>query len=157
MNQNLLEMDWESALNASTAEDIWTFLASMINDQMRKYIPKLAPSKDKRRYTWMYCKSKLKNKTGLSDDHEKGEIRNRYFTSVFTREDIDTIPIMNERQESVTLRYIINIPDLAEKKLNKLNLSKSVGQDGFHPRILKELSSIIKMPLHILFNGRTST
>jgi len=53
MNQNLLEMDWESALNASTAEDIWTFLASMINDQTRKYIPKLAPSKDKRRYTWM--------------------------------------------------------------------------------------------------------
>ncbi|KAK2149969.1 hypothetical protein LSH36_428g01051 [Paralvinella palmiformis] len=59
---------------------------------------------------WRYYKSKLKNKTGLgdiqkedgsltNDDHEKAEILNKYFTSVFTREDTDTKLIMNERQE----------------------------------------------------------
>jgi len=53
MNQNLLEMDWETDLNALTAKDAWTFFSSMLNDQMRKYIPKSAPSKDKRRKLWM--------------------------------------------------------------------------------------------------------
>jgi len=31
-NQNLLEMDWETDLNALTAEDAWTFFSSMLND-----------------------------------------------------------------------------------------------------------------------------
>ena len=52
---------------------------------------------------WRYCKSKLKNKSGLgdmqqvngnltSDDREKAELLNTYFTSVFTREDTSVIP-----------------------------------------------------------------
>ncbi|KAK2142378.1 hypothetical protein LSH36_963g00061 [Paralvinella palmiformis] len=63
--------------------------------------------KDNSKDFWTYCKSKLNNKTGLgdiqnedgsltSDDHEKAEILNKYFTSVFTREDTYTIPIVNE-------------------------------------------------------------
>jgi len=71
---------------------------------------------------------------------------------VFTREDTDTILIMNERQESVTLRDVIITPYLVEKKLNKLNVSKSAGPDGFHPRLLKEMHSPIKVPLQIIFN-----
>ncbi|KAK2155706.1 hypothetical protein LSH36_233g05050 [Paralvinella palmiformis] len=93
-------------------------------------------------------KSKLNNKTGLgdihkedgsltTDDHEKAETLNKYYTDVFTREDTNTIPIMNERQESVTLKDVIITPDLVEEKLNKLNVSKSAGPDGFHPLVLK--------------------
>jgi len=130
----------------------------------RDFELKLAASlKNSPKDFWRYCKCKLKNKTGLGDiqkedgsltgdDHEKAETLNEYFTRVFTREDTDTIPIMNERQESVTLRDVIITPDLVEKKLNKLNVSKSADLDGFHPRILKELSSPIKVPLHIIFN-----
>ena len=55
-----------------------------------------------------YCKSKLKNKTGLgdtmtdqgqltSDDQEKAELLNRHFTSVFTREDTAIVPTLNGR------------------------------------------------------------
>ena len=62
------------------------------------------------------------------------------------------IPIVKEPQESVTLRDVIITPDLVEKKLNKLNVSKSAGPDGFHPRVLKELSSAIKVPLQIIFS-----
>jgi len=50
---------------------------------------------------------------------------------------------------------IINTPDLVEKKLNKLNVSKSAGPNGFHPWVLKELSSTIKVPLHIIFSKST--
>ena len=59
---------------------------------------------------------------------------------------------MNERQESVTLKDVIITPDLVEKKLDKLNVSRSAGPDGFHPRVLKELSSAIKLSLQILFS-----
>ena len=59
---------------------------------------------------------------------------------------------MNDRQENVTLTDIKITADLVEKKLNKLNVTKSAGPDGFHPRILKELSSSIKTPLNIIFN-----
>ena len=68
------------------------------------------------------------------------------------REDTDTIPIMNERQKSVTLRDVIINPGLVENKLNMLNVSKSEGPDGFHSRVLKELSSALKVPLHILLS-----
>jgi hypothetical protein len=90
-----------------------------------------ASLKDNSKECWRYCKSKLKNKTGLvdiqkeggsltCDDHEKSEILNKYFTSVFIREDTYTITIMNERQERVIFRDVIINPDLAEKKPNKL-------------------------------------
>ena len=59
---------------------------------------------------------------------------------------------MNERQESVTLKDVIITPDLVENKLNKLNFSKSAGSDGFHPRVPKELSIAIKVPLQIIFS-----
>jgi len=59
-----------------------------------------------RDFEWMLA-AKLNNKTSLGDiqkedgsltsvDHEKAELLNKYFTSVFTREDTDTMPIMNE-------------------------------------------------------------
>jgi len=74
----------------------------------RDFEQKLAGSlKNNPKYFWRYSKSKLKNKTGLADiqkedgslignDHEKAEILNKYFTSLFKMEDTDTIHIMNE-------------------------------------------------------------
>ena len=41
---------------------------------------------------------------------------------------------------------------MVEKKLLKLKISKSAGPDGFHPRILKELSKSIMVPLCKIFN-----
>jgi len=37
---------------------------------------------------------------------------------------------MKERQESVTLKDVIIIPDQVQKKLNKLNVSKSADIEG---------------------------
>jgi len=71
---------------------------------------------------------------------------------VFTRENTDTIPIMKERQESVILKDVIITPDLVEKMLNKLNVSKSAGPDIFYQRVLKELSDGIKVPFQIIFS-----
>jgi len=47
MNQNLLEMDWETDLNALTAENAWAFFSLMLNDQMRTTYQNLLPLKTK--------------------------------------------------------------------------------------------------------------
>ena len=39
------------------------------------------------------------------------------------------------------------------KKLGNINLCKSVGPDGVHPRLLKELSNRLSKPLARLFNN----
>ena len=42
---------------------------------------------------------------------------------------------------------------LFQKKLNKLNISKSPGPDGIHPRVLFELRYELLEPLNILFES----
>ena len=41
-----------------------------------------------------------------------------------------------------------------EKRLSELNISKSPGPDNLHPRVLKELASVLAKPLSIVY--RTS-
>ena len=86
-----------------------------------------------------------------SEDQEKAELLNKYFKSVFTREDISVIPTLKDRHNNVYLTDMDITEDIVEKKLNKLKVTKSSGPDGFHPRILSELSKSIKSP-YVLFS-----
>ena len=72
--------------------------------------------------------------------------------SVFTREDTVIKPTLNDRPYEDNLTDIVITPEMVEKKLLKLKISKSAGPDGFHPRILKELSKSIMVPLCKIFN-----
>lgn len=47
--------------------------------------------------------------------------------------------------------------DKVKKKLDKLNISKSPGPDGLHPRVLKEVSNYIYKPLSIIFQASINT
>ena len=49
--------------------------------------------------------------------------------------------------------YIVSIPaDKIKKKLDNLNPYKSPGPDELHPRILKELSNELSLPLSLIFS-----
>ena len=48
-------------------------------------------------------------------------------------------------------------PKIVKKKLDSLNCTKSPGPDKLHPRVLKELSSIIAKPLAIIFQKSYET
>ena len=89
------------------------------------------------------------NKT-IGDKH-KANVLADFFSSVFTIESLQNMPEM-ENQTKISIGHIIFTEDMVEKQLSKLNISKTPGPDGLHPKILKELSNTISLPLSIIFN-----
>jgi hypothetical protein len=75
-----------------------------------------------------------------TSDSEKSQLFCRYFSTVFNTDyqDPDIIPdrIVTEYPDT---GLIINV-EMVKKKLNNLNVNKSQGPDGIHPRILKNLA-----------------
>ena len=102
---------------------------------------------------------KKEDDTFATSDIDKAEISNRYFSSVFTNENIEDIPNVTENIHSrgITITDLIITPKAAEEKLNALNVSKAQGPDGVPPRIYKELSKEVSLPLATLFNKPIET
>ena len=111
---------------------------------------------------YSYAKSKSTSRSTIPDlssnqtsDHqsdlEKANLFVDYFTSVFTRESTDNTPQLDHRNVEHNLADIDISPEVVLEKLLKLNTSKSPGPDSIHPRILKELSHEITIPLQIIF------
>jgi hypothetical protein len=53
-----------------------------------------------------------------------------------------------EKVDVPSLETMIIIKDKVKKKLDKLNISKSLGPDGIHPRALKEVSMLLCTPFN---------
>ena len=78
-----------------------------------------------------------------SDDNKKAELLNNFLTSVFTQ-DTSKIPKLDTIHTGTPLAHIEITPE-------KLNVTKSSGPDGFHPRILREPASSICLPLSTIY------
>ena len=85
------------------------------------------------------------------DDLEKSEVLNDFFSSVFTLEDTNSIPVFKCNNDVFISTTSITQLDM-EKALMNLNVNKSPGPDGLHPRVLRELASVLSYPLKILFD-----
>ena len=91
--------------------------------------------------------------TLTSKDAEKAEILANFFTSVFTKENLDNMPtIPNIGVEEELKEYRID-PEEVRKKLSKLSPTKSSGPDSLHSKTLKELSKALDKPLQILYQN----
>lgn len=109
---------------------------------------------------YKYVNSKLKVKTGVAEldtdegkastNKEKAEVLNSFFTSVFTREDHETIPEARIREGVMPMTDFHVTEEDVLKKLKDLNPNKSSGPDELHPRVLKELSDSIAKPLTLI-------
>ena len=75
----------------------------------------------------------------VTNDKEKANLMNQYYSSVFTKEDMSNLPNFEERVFDHPLSEFDITPEMVKKKLEKLNPSKSPGPDGMHPRVLREL------------------
>ena len=107
-----------------------------------------------------YVNSKLKTKTGIADldietgkattDSEKAEALNEFFSDTFTEEDTSNIPSFHTEDIRKPLEELKIAEEKVKERLESLNPHKSPGQDGLHPRVLKELSNEISKPLAII-------
>ena len=79
-------------------------------------------------------------------DINKSEAFNSFFSSVFTVEDTENISAFVPRTGSTLSNVEVTVSSIQDR-LAKLNVSMSEGQDGKHPRLLKELSEGLAFPL----------
>ena len=73
-----------------------------------------------------------------------------YFSSVFTTEDISSLPVPFTKFEGNTsdhLGQLFVTPEMIAKKIKKTKDNKSPGDDGIPPKLLKEIIEQISTPL----------
>ena len=80
---------------------------------------------------------------------------NGYFISVFTKEDISSLPVADAKFQGVKSDYLgplVVTPELGAKKIKAMKDKKSPGVDGIPPKLLMETVEQISIPLARVFN-----
>ena len=83
---------------------------------------------------------------------DKAECLNKFFSSVFTREDTSNIPTIQRKPVMTPMEHCVITEEEVRKKLTNINPAKSQGPDEIHPKVLFELKEDLVEPLTILFN-----
>ena len=84
-----------------------------------------------------------------------GENLNEYFSSVFTREDISILPVLETKFEGRVSDYLgqlIVTPTMVAMKTRDMKDNNSPGVDGIPPKLLLEIVEQISIPLATVFN-----
>ena len=111
---------------------------------------------------WSHVRAKTKTKSTLgalenqqgeltNNETETANLLNNYFASVFEIEPNDQLPDFQERNYDFALMDIEIEEGKISKIINALKPDKSQGPDRIHPRILKETSQFVKLPLEKIF------
>ena len=146
--------NYKEALNLATTE---------IRKSKRTFEKKLVgniKNDSKNFYAYVRSKQKVRGKVGplennrgniLSDGFHMAEVVNEYFSSVFTTEDISSLPVpftKFEGNKSEHLGQLFVTPEMIAQKIKKMKDNKSPGVDGIPPKLFKEIST----PLANFFN-----
>ena len=112
---------------------------------------------------YQYMREKQKVKTGISQlkdedgkltdtDKETADILSSFFQTVFTKEQLGDIPMLDSKvdKDDQINEISFTTDDIAEK-LRKLKTDKSPGMDGIHPKVLNECADELAVPLHRIF------
>ena len=149
---------YKEALNAATTE---------IRQSKRSYEQKLACNikhDSKSFYAYVRSKQNVQDKVGPLEDSAgniisqgflMAEDLNGYFSSVFTKEDISSLPVADAKFQGAKSDYLgplVVTPELVAKKIKAMKDNKSPGVDGIPPKLLMETVEQISIPLARVFN-----
>jgi len=96
---------------------------------------------------------KTENRPLITDDIDKADAFNNFFSSVFTKEDTVHLPDISSRPVKNEL-IDVNFTEVdVLKHLLSLKADKSPGPDTIHPRLLKECAHELAYPLYILYRS----
>ena len=149
---------YKEALNAATTE---------IRQSKRSYEQKLAcniKTDSKNFYAYVRSKQNVQDKVGPLEDSAgniisqgflMAEDLNGYFSSVFTKEDISSLPVADAKFQGAKSDYLgplVVTPELVARKIKAMKDNKSPGVDGIPPKLLMETVDQISIPLARVFN-----
>ena len=149
---------YKEALNAATTE---------IRQSKRSYEQKLAcniKNDSKSFYAYVRSKQNVQDKVGPLEDSAgniisqgflMAEYLNGYFSTVFTKEDISSLPVADAKFQGAKSDYLgplVVAPELVAKKIKAMKDNKSPGVDGIPPKLLMETVEQIIIPLARVFN-----
>ena len=152
--------NYKEALNLATTE---------IRKSKRTFEKKLTgniKNYSKSFYAYVRSKQKVQDKVGplennrgniISDGYQMTKVLSicEYFSSVFTTEDISSLPVpfaKFEGNKSEHLGQLFVIPEIIANKIKKMKDNKSPGVDGIPSKLLKEIVEQISTQFAKLFN-----
>ena len=161
------KVEYKRALNAATnaCKDAKRSFEKKLSDEIKvnpksfySYVRSKSKTKDQ------VCPLKTENGNMVVKDEDVCEVLNDYFSSVFTREDINCsvtdFPILRDffpGDQDDVLHDISIDEELVLSKLRKLKLNKAPGIDGIVPLLLVKTADIVCKPLSIIFSSSLTT
>ena len=81
----------------------------------------------------------------------KPKLTRQYIVSV--KEPPAAVPTLSSKKITHKMENLSITPSTIEKQLSELNVNESCGPDGFHPKLLRRLSSEIHVLLWYIMNS----
>ena len=88
--------------------------------------------------------------TRTDSDKETADVLSQFFQSVYTIEPPGDLPTLPTVIDDTIVDFEFTKEDV-EEKLSKLSGDKCPGPDQFHPRVLRECSQELSLPLYLIF------
>ena len=80
-----------------------------------------------------------------------------YFSFVFTKENLDTLPEVTDKEVLSELENIVISESEVLKHLKELDASKAMGPDNINPFLIKSMAEVFVKPLTLIFQKSVSS